>query len=309
MRQMITASECPPAETLALLPDGRASRKVRLALMAHLDTCAQCRMVMAYTGQYEASRDPEPIVRVDTRWWQFLKAAPRLSLAFGVLLAAALSTPFITAWLHNPAPGFGHLSPDAIVSPLFENRTVSSYSDQRWTGHTNSFLFGSGPTRGQLAFRIGVQEVDFRVALEEGRREDASAALRTLRSLSRAAGDRALFSERWSAMEEALFGSASKERFVEELGLLDEELYAAFDPVALDLGRWTEAGRLAAASHHTRYFADPYFRAVLAELAELGVSQPVEQALDAIRTNTSPTPSEIDLAELEKGFRHLILLH
>jgi hypothetical protein len=110
-------------------------------------------------------------------------------------------------------------------------------------------------------------------------------------------------------MEEALSGSASKERFVEELGLLDEDLYAGFDPVALDLGRWTEAGRLAAVSHHTRYFADPYFRAVLAELAALGLSQPVKQALDGIRTNTSPTLSETDLAELEKGFRHLILLH
>jgi hypothetical protein len=264
---------------------------------------------MAYTGQYEASQDPEPIVRVDTGWWQFVKATPRLSLACGVLLAAALSAPFITTWLHNPAPGVGHLSTEVIVSPLFETRTVSSYSDQRWTGHANSFLFGSGPTRAQTAFRIGVQEVDFRVALEEGRREDASAALQTLHSLSRAAGDRALFSERWSHMEEALSASASKERFVEELGLLDEDLYAGFDPVALDLGRWTEAGRLAAASHHTSYFADPHFRAVLAELAALGLSQPVKQALDGIRTNTSPTPSETDLAELEKGFRQLILLH
>jgi hypothetical protein len=110
-------------------------------------------------------------------------------------------------------------------------------------------------------------------------------------------------------MEEGLSEGAAKERFVQELALLDGELSAALDPVALDLGRWTEAGRLAAASHHTRYFADPYFRAVLAGLAERGLSQPVEQALDAIRTNASPTPSETDLAELEKGFRQLILLH
>jgi hypothetical protein len=108
-------------------------------------------------------------------------------------------------------------------------------------------------------------------------------------------------------MEEALSEGAAKERFVQELALLDGELSEAVDPVALDLGRWTEAGRLAAASRDTRYFGDPYFRAVLAELAAQELSQPVEQALDAIRTKTSSTPSEIDLAGLERDFRQRIL--
>jgi hypothetical protein len=264
---------------------------------------------MAYTGQYEASQDPEPIGRVDTGWWQFVKAAPRLSLACGVLLAAALSAPFITTWLHNPAPGVGHLSTEAIVSPLFENRTVSSYSDHRWTGHANSFLFGSGPTRVQTAFRIGVQEVDFRVALEEGRREDASAALRTLRSLSRAAEDRAHFSERWSAMEEALFGSASKERFVEELARLDSGLYSELDPMALDLGRWTEASRMAAASRSRSYFRESDFQRILDDFDERHLSPPVAQELHRIRTCAAATPSGCDLETLQKAFRQLVLLH
>jgi len=51
---MADPSHCPSAETLALLPDGRASQSSRLSLIVHLDGCTHCRRVLAYTGQYEA---------------------------------------------------------------------------------------------------------------------------------------------------------------------------------------------------------------------------------------------------------------
>jgi hypothetical protein len=283
--------------------------------VAHLDGCTRCRTVLAYAGQYEASLPPEPAVAGDSPWWRLLVGTRRFALAAGVtlvLLVGLLATPSfgppIVSWFTG-APSIGDLTTEAVVSPLFLAKSDSSYSDHRWSRQANSFSFGAGPTRIQTAFRIGVQLVDFRVGLEEGRLTDASAALENVRSLSRSLGGGEILSNRCSSMEEGLSEGAAKERFVQELALLDGELSAALDPVALDLGRWTEAGRLAAASHHTRYFADPYFRAVLAGLAERGLSQPVEQALDAIRTNASSTPSETDLAELEKGFRQLILLH
>lgn len=53
---MADSPHCPSAETLALLPDGRASRSSRLSLIVHLDGCAHCRRVLAYTGQYKAFR-------------------------------------------------------------------------------------------------------------------------------------------------------------------------------------------------------------------------------------------------------------
>lgn len=311
---MARSPGCPPAESLAAFMDAGPSWRKRRALVAHLDGCSRCRTVLAYAGQFEASLTPEPAVAGDSSGWR-LRVPPRFALAAGItcaLLVGLLATPSfgppIASWFTG-GPNVGVLTTEAVVSPLFLEKSDSSYSDHRWSGQTNSFSFGAGPTPSQTAFRIGVQLVDFRVGLEEGRLEDASGALENLRSLSRSLGGGELLSNRWSSMGEALSEDVAKERFVEELALLDAELSAALDPVALDLGRWTEAGRLAAARHHTRYFADPYFRAVLAELSERGLSQPVEQALDAIRTNTSPTSTEIDVAELEKGFRQLILLH
>jgi hypothetical protein len=53
---MSESPRCPSAETLALLPDGRASRDLRLSLMAHLDGCTYCRRILAYAGRYEALR-------------------------------------------------------------------------------------------------------------------------------------------------------------------------------------------------------------------------------------------------------------
>jgi len=57
---MADSPQCPSAETLALLPDGRASRRVRLSLMVHLDGCTRCRSVLACTGPYEPFQEPGP---------------------------------------------------------------------------------------------------------------------------------------------------------------------------------------------------------------------------------------------------------
>ncbi len=311
---MARSPGCPPAETLAAFMDAGPSWRTRRALVAHLDGCSRCRTALAYAGQFEASLTPEPATQAHSPWWRLAVVTPRFAIPAGVtfaLLVTLLATPTfgppIVSWFTG-GPSIGLLTTEAVVSPLFLEQSGSSFSDHRWSGQTNSFSFGAGPTPVQTAFRVGVQLVDFRVGLEEGRLQDASAALQNLRSLGRSSGGE-LSSNRWSSLEEALSAGVAKERIVEELALLDGELSETLDPLALDLGRWTEAGRLAAASHHTRYFADPHFRAVLANLTERGLSLPVEQALDAIRTNTSPTPSETDFAELEKGFRQLILLH
>lgn len=298
--------ECPPAETLALLPDGRANRKVRRALLAHLDACSQCRMVLAFTGQYEASREPgHPAGWINSRWWEFPGVAPRFSLAFGVLLAAGLASFLITASLDGLRGTIGRTSTEAIASPLFKDQVASSYSDRRWRGEANSFLFGSGPTPAQTAFRIGVQEVDFRVALEEGRREDAAAALETLRSLGRQAGA----ARGGSSLEDALSKGAAKARVVEELESLDRKLYSQLDSLALDLGRWAEASRMAASGRNATYFTGPSFQRILADLEERQLPEPVDSEIQRIRAHASSIPSEAAFYGLEKAFRQLILLH
>ncbi len=53
---MTDLPDCPSAETLALLSDGRASPGVRLALMVHLDGCPECRKVLAQAGRYRVAR-------------------------------------------------------------------------------------------------------------------------------------------------------------------------------------------------------------------------------------------------------------
>lgn len=298
--------ECPPAETLALLPDGRANRKVRRALMAHLDACSRCRMVLAFTGQYQASCEPaRPARWIDARSWQFLGVPPRFSLAFGLLLAAGILSLWITASLDDLGGMVGRTSTEAIASPLFDGPKYLTYSERRWRGDANSFLFGSGPTPAQTAFRIGVQEVDFRVALEEGRREDAAAVLETLRSLGRQGGG----ARGWSSVEDALSKGAEKRRIVEELEILDGELYSQLDSLALDLGRWAEASRMAASARDATYFTGPSFQRILADLEERQLPKPVDSEIQRIRAHVSSIPSEAAFDGLEKAFRQLILLH
>ena len=58
---MADSSQCPSDETLALLPDRRASNGLRLTLTVHLDRCTHCRTVLAFTGQYEACPTPRTL--------------------------------------------------------------------------------------------------------------------------------------------------------------------------------------------------------------------------------------------------------
>lgn len=59
-RMSDAASGCPSAETLALLPDGRAKGGLRKSLIDHLDNCTSCRRVVAFAGQYQASQGDPP---------------------------------------------------------------------------------------------------------------------------------------------------------------------------------------------------------------------------------------------------------
>jgi hypothetical protein len=219
---MTDSSPCPTAETLALLPDGRASENVRLSVMAHLDRCGRCRSALANAGRYEASSEPLPTIRHDPR----------------------------------------------------------------------------------TAFRIGIELAALRAAVDDGRRKDAAEAIRVLRSL----GGPELFSACWVSLDEAPPKCLAREEFLEEVERLERELSRRVDPMACAFGRWAEESRLAAASRNRRFFLEPCFQNMLAELDDLPLSYPVEVTLRQIREYASVPPSRIDLTSLEGALRTLILL-
>jgi hypothetical protein len=306
---MLDVLECPPPELLASFLEGSGSRNERRKLVAHLDICTGCRSVLAYSSQYEATRKRERDVRTG------VGLSPGSSvlgyaLAAGFVVAAGLAlvvpraaSRFSTSFSAAP------FSTEGFVAALFLEEDTPPYSDRLWTAEPNAFSFSSGQTRFQTAFRIGVQLVDFRVGVEEGRVEDARISLRSLRNLSRSSDGREHFSEHWSFLEGALSQGTTGGRFSEELAALDRDLHIALDRTAFDLGRLAETGRLAAETRRAESFSDSFFQSVLQELAGRELAPAADAELWVINDLVSGGRAEAQIDELRKRFHQLLLIH
>lgn len=317
---------CPDPEVLAAYVDRVLPDDERHSVAEHLSGCPDCYEVFSETvrlldQEVEATVLPGPWRRAAK---VILPVAAALALAFGAWA--------VLGWLSSPwrALGGDGSARKAVASleadRLQDDRLVELVRDHGWPVFRGGASGEASPdgfferVDPRTSFQLGVLSVDLALALEAG---DAAAAGDALDALDRlpearlgaaepfleyvlgsddgalrmdqqlAAGEAAeVLGERWDEVEAAL------------LGLVDAPGYR--------LGRWAEAGRLAAAAGDLRYLDRMAHRGALAALDALTVpapaAEPVAQALERIRDRSRDGVGADDLPQLEESFGEVVSL-
>ncbi|HEX4953844.1 MAG TPA: hypothetical protein VF017_10675 [Thermoanaerobaculia bacterium] len=282
-------------ELIAAVLDGRLSGKARSAALERIEADEALREVFAesarFLGEEEATSglaDPPAAQATTVHFWKVA-----LPIAIAATLAAVLIT-WPRDWTARPAADYAKKL--AGVGELPED----------WNALP-------GQTRGDGAacsFRLGVDIVQLELAL--GTRDPARAA-----DLARRV-DSALKSDEFPFASEARTLAA---QLVEELKTvedlepllsttmrLDSELTKdqSIDRLHYALGKWAEAGRLAAKLGQIGVF-DRKFRSVASQAAERrDLDGGIQKAVLAMAGQLRKPPAVGDLAQLETNFGSLI---
>jgi len=170
----------------------------------------------------------------------------RLVLPLAIALLAALAAPWLLATLRTPPPRVALLA-DLLPEP-------AGLVDHFWPAAADPVRDAAGrlDRRSTLA---GILLLDARLALAAGRGERAAALLARLADLL--GGIEPLEPEvaRARALAAAVAAGADPAARTAEVDELESALAGRLLPGWFELGRWAEAGRLAAAARDPVYFA------------------------------------------------------
>ncbi len=240
-------------EALAALVDGRLSPSECARLRAHLAGCEECydtyvevlHLQQEELGAQQEERAPLPFAERRTRktgpWFRLAAAAVILCLG-GVLGYDAL---------HRPDPAV------AILVDSFEDQSNLGDQCRAWDtflgepprpGGGSPVAAGTGTqaARTRDSFQLGVLLLD--LALQPSPEVSSRRMARIL------GGEERIFEEERIFLLRASDGKASPAEIRQRLPELETSFDRAYDEVFLDLGKWTEAARIAAATGAGSFF-------------------------------------------------------
>lgn len=295
-------SHHPSPAALAAFVDGRLVGEARTEVVAHLDRCRDCYEVFAGTVRFQRQEEPQGRVLRPARfgapqwmWWAAAAAA---------VLVVAIVVPVVWEDLGlGGADGEGEVMPATaeLASALGPGGPGTAATP--WPGWPGGHSFMGDLGGEAVAFRVGVRLMDLAAAARSERFEEAGPVLRDLdRLLAGSAGADAL-EEDLDRVRQALEGGDARglERAVARL---ETNAEGVFDPFRLALGKWAEAGRLAAASGEAELFRSPAFTGLLETLGERELAEAAAVYRIEELTRQDPGPEELD--ELERTFGRLI---
>jgi hypothetical protein len=250
---------CPTDEEIAAFLDHALSAAERARITAHLADCESCCETFAgvvnvlselaeATPNHPATRlIPGPRSRSNApgrarAWWPATAVAAALALAIALPLYRWLSTPppMVVADLIAP------LTPTALLAHrLHETRAMRG--DLRQTA-----LLSPSPS-----FLVGVFEVDLRLSLAARDLERSSRILLRLGTLLHDVDYMETQGDAYQAASQRLTSAEALRRFAVEAPAREAALEgesSSLLPEWVDFGKWTEAGRLAAASQAPYFF-------------------------------------------------------
>jgi len=338
---------CLTPEVLAAFLDGGLRPDERAHVQAHLVACDDCYALFSESARFLG--EAVPVARVDPEAAEAAAVARRgrvasiaLPLAVAAMLAIVLVRPSrVVAPTDGPSPPAHSANgpsptraesfrptPEALPSSrasaprstaevplaglLTDGADLAVLAGSPWKDDPSGLGFAGGAGRERTLVLLGVHLLDLEVALRAGEVERARDRLLRLRPLAELEGER-------EAVHDfaLLLGGRPTRR------LTTDTLRARFEgarhssgsgPAAerkswIRFGEWVEAGRLAALSHHSRYFVHPAVRSGLREARSLALPEPTRRPLDAIEGLLKPHPvSETEWRRLERTFGQVLLL-
>jgi len=282
-------AKCPPLEELAAFIDGKVAGADRDRMVSHLNECEDCYFIFIETARFSeetAPRDERKGLAAPVLW--------RLAAAAVLLIGLGLA---VSIWLpRGPEPY--QVSSIDLVDALASAGELSSLTAAIPTEREQTLGFsGLSPT--SRSFRLGVEMIAFGVSLKGTDQEKASESLRRISLLMGEAPDRTAF-------------TSIRERMFLRNVLPEVETLATrrVNAVSYALGKWVEAGRLAATTDRAEFFSSSSFRDGLRVFTRESFPLQVLSELQKIAAATERgAPTDVDLHSLEAAFSQIVLLY
>jgi hypothetical protein len=311
----ILRTACPTAEDLAALLDNAVDAVERSSLTAHLATCERCYTVFAAAAAFLSDPAqaactgsiPQPLPSSPTFSFPPRRARARW-LAAAAVLAAAVAIPVYRE---------RSISPRMVVADL-----VAPLASHLPTEH---FLLDRPAMRGSQqqssvlsplpSFLVGALEVDLRLRLAGGAVERSSRIVARIGELLREVDFMEAAGAAYQDESARLTSAGALRRFAAGAAAREEALESDTSLLLPDwvaFGKWTEAGRLAAAARSSAFFEARRNRRYLAFLLR-GRLVPLDPwSKSTLREIASRWDRDrftlADLAALETAFGKLIAI-
>lgn len=260
MREFAPKNSHPSDADLAAYIDGALGKAEAERVAAHLADCEDCYFVYSETLQFQLESEPAhpggkvvpfpPKDRPRAPWWVAAAAAAVLAVGVGVWYA------YQAALLDPPQLTVAEIAPDLPERPIQD--ILWDYNRYRGEGDGETEL-------ARQSFQIGALLVDFHLSARAGDRQEASDVWRTIGDV---VGDTGYMKE----LSDRIFSEANRidpehnpadalrslQAVAAQLPRTERELRddSPFFPEYIDLGKWTEAGRIAAKTEDSKFFED-----------------------------------------------------
>ncbi len=283
-------------ELIAAFIDRRLSTGERAAFLERLDAEPALYEVFVDTvrSQETASTEVGEIRRAPTRrpW-----TGPA---SIAALLALALATPLL----------FRGLQDRSYAQRLAASGRLAPYLSAGWFEPSWSVTRGvrPGASESDSAFRLGVHIVDLEIALRTDKAADARILTRRLEALLGEIPLSQLYQASYATLRQQIEAEEDREELLELARSTDELVreHIADHRAEHELGRFCEAGRLAARSGHRDLLASRSFARRLQVLRAESWSEEVEMQLEIVAQLTAVPVDELRLASLEEAFTAVI---
>jgi Putative zinc-finger len=271
---MAPAADCPDLEYIAAFLDGTLPADQRQRLTEHLASCESCYEIFAGTARFQDDQRREqgletaPKLPFDRRrrvardprsgggaWW-----ARSVAAGIAALLAVTAGL-LVVRWR---ASAGAELSTERLAASLAREAAVQA--NVPWEGRPKRGPADSSEVPFELqSFRLGVRFLDLHLALAGGDRDRAAAALRRLDGVL--GGIDLLPRETGAAyhrMGEALRAGAAPGSLLAAARVQEGKGFEGLaDATYVELGRWTEACRLAGQARRSELFGGGATRRLL----------------------------------------------
>ncbi len=313
MSDQPTSPACPTLEDLAAFVDGRLEAGEREAMVTHVSECERCYEVYAETLRFqeeEARRsaawaEPADLDAARTRRPRGFRGGWLVAgAAAAAIVAMLLWTPLLDGIWDRRGAGAGLDVADLGRQLSASDSTV--YDAAGWSYARSSGGFSVGLDERERSFRLGVRLVDFEVALQRG---DAGQALEVLPELTDLAGSFELTEHivySYGHLRDRLEAGEAPESLLDLSGQTAGFLEDAADASYLGLGKWAEAGRLAAGSGDLKFLQGRAIRRAPEQWVGLEIPPSASGALSELGERLADRPEAADLPELEAAFSALV---
>jgi len=318
---MTTPETHPDLESLSAFVDGRLAGAERTRVIEHLARCDDCFEVVAETGEVqeeleeelEAEKpslpggafDPAPpsrtlpdnVVLHPSAWKRWAPATAALAAA----LVLAVFGAWQVGWLLGP-----DLSVDTLASRL--EGSAARLEDEAWGAHGWPKYRGEDSTveEKRASFRAGVHAIDLQVALWVDDRERATAAAKDLRETLRDLSSVGLLLGSYQQLVDWLESDKSLPEIAERAAAVEDNLMPLINELYYELGKWAEAGRLAALVGDRDTLRSRSLRGALEDFRKAGLDDELTDRLGEIRERLRGDLDDEELERLDRDFREIV---